>query len=417
MISSSRHVLQRKITVCDRCFGDPHIKYFIKQRVNSQVCDFCGRKGRIHPIAAPLKQVAGFILEAIDREYERAIEALGYDSAEGGYQGLHWDSHEMLTDELELELPNDDGRLLEILVDCLGDEPWCDRNPYSLREDERFISSWERFCAYIKYERRYLFLHAAKENFELYDEHLSPSKLLHFIGNAATEYGLVVTLPAGSLLRRARQYDWQKPLTTARDFGPPLSQHATRPNRMSPAGIVMFYCSDEVATAIAEIDNDPLSGIAVGTFKTTRPIAILDLTRLPSLLDFFEPQAESSTQNRYVISFLHSFVVSVSEKLKPGGREHIDYVPTQVVTEWFRSIFRYQNATLDGICYPSAQRVKGRSFVLFADQDDILLNAAELKQFTDRSLFGDWTIRNSQEKAWLRLVGKQTIREPEAPSS
>ena len=44
------------------------------------------------------------------------------ESAEGGYLGSHWDSYDLM-EQIGLDLPNDDGRLLEILVECLGDEP------------------------------------------------------------------------------------------------------------------------------------------------------------------------------------------------------------------------------------------------------------------------------------------------------
>ena len=75
--------------------------------------------------------------EAIDREYEHAVEALGFESAEGGYQGEHLDSYDLLTEELSIGLPNDsDNRLLDILVDCFGDDFWCKRDPYGLRKDE-----------------------------------------------------------------------------------------------------------------------------------------------------------------------------------------------------------------------------------------------------------------------------------------
>ena len=41
---------------------------------------------------------------------------------------------------------------------------WCDRNPYSQREDERLVSSWERFSEFIKYKRRYFFLQQKEED-------------------------------------------------------------------------------------------------------------------------------------------------------------------------------------------------------------------------------------------------------------
>src|ERR1041385_7384116 len=109
-------------SVCARCFDDEHIAAFIESTVESPECDFCGRHSRTKNIAAPLNEIVDFMLEAIDREYERAVEALGWDGAEGGYQGAHWDSWDLI-EQIGLGLPNDDGRLLEILVECLGDEP------------------------------------------------------------------------------------------------------------------------------------------------------------------------------------------------------------------------------------------------------------------------------------------------------
>ena len=270
----------------------------------------------------------------------------------------------MLTDQLELGLPNDDGKLLSILVDCLGDNDWCDRNPYSLREDERYITSWERFCEYVKHERRYFFLQPKPKSPDLSDgELLSPSRLLRFIGETVAEYGFITTIPIESKIYRARQRKPGQQLKSTTDFGPPPIKHAIRSNRMSPAGIVMFYGSNEAATAIAEIDDNPTLGISVGTFDTVRDLRILDLTRLPRRLRFFEPQPELSTENRYVVSFLNSFRKSMAAKVEPGDREHIDYVPTQVVTEWFRSVPPLKHTPIDGICLSerttSRQKISG----------------------------------------------------------
>ena len=38
------------------------------------------------------------MLLGIEREYELAVEALGWESREGGYQGKHWDSEELLSE-------------------------------------------------------------------------------------------------------------------------------------------------------------------------------------------------------------------------------------------------------------------------------------------------------------------------------
>lgn len=68
-------------SVCARCFNDEYIEEFIESTVDSPECDFCGRKSWVKNIAAPLDGAVDFILEAVNREYERAVDALGWGSA------------------------------------------------------------------------------------------------------------------------------------------------------------------------------------------------------------------------------------------------------------------------------------------------------------------------------------------------
>ena len=397
--------------VCASCFGDAVLKQFVNDHATSMNCSFCNRKSRSNPIAAPLDEVVEFMLEAINREFDHAVEALGWDGQEGGYQGSYWDSHDLLAYHIGIDLPKDDDeRLLGIIADCLGDEPWCERNPYSLREDERLFGSWEKFCEYIKHTRRYFFLHQEQRQ-SLLDEFLSPSALFDFIGTTVEENELVRMLPRGSTIYRARQQKLGQIFKTPYDLGPPPVEAATRSNRMSPAGIVMFYGSDDPATAVAEIDDDPELGIVVGTFRTIRDAVLLDLTKLPKRFAFFEQQADSDFRNRYAIDFLHDFVRSMAAKVLPGEREYIDYVPTQVVTEWFRTAFK-QKPQLDGIRYPSVPHPGGASVVLFADRHNIVLTDQEIKDSCGSGMFDEWWLRTRHEKAWLKLESNRIVRRP-----
>ncbi len=405
--------------VCGKCIDDDEIEKFIESRADRQKCDFCGRKSRTRAIAAPLDEVADFMFAAIDREYERAVDALGWESAEGGYQGPHWDSDELLTEVIGVGFPNDDdGRLLDILVDCFGVEPWCERDPYGIREDEFLISSWDRFCKFIKHQRRYFFLQPSKKRSFSAREHLSPAKLLRYIGKTAERHELVSTLSEGTLIYRARQQKLGEVFSTPCDYGPPPVKYAVRSNRMSPAGIVMFYGSDEEDTAIAEIDDNPKLGIVVGTFRLTREATVLDLTRLPKRVPFFkqEPETQEYSYDRAGISFLHSFVESVAAKVEPGEREHVDYVPTQVVTEWFRRIFRHDKARIDGIYYPSTQRPGGKSIVLFANRHSVVLTPEQIRELSGSGTLNEWWLQSRHEKAWLELVNMRVVRPPRRPT-
>jgi hypothetical protein len=209
-------------SVCGRCFDDIDIKDLIESGADSQECDFCGRKSRTRAIAAPLEDVVEFMAEAINREYERAVDALGW---EGEYIGEHFDSHDLLAYEIGLVLPrDDDGRLIEILVDCFGGEQWCQRDPYGLRPVELLKFSWEHFCDFIKHERRYFFLHEQVEDPS--NEYLTPSQLLGLVNKAAREHELVKMLPSGSLIYRARQQKSGEVFSSPYHFGPPAVKHA-----------------------------------------------------------------------------------------------------------------------------------------------------------------------------------------------
>lgn len=101
----------------------------------------------------------------------------------------------------------------------------------------------------------------------------------------------------------------------------------------------MFYGALDVDTAIAETREPGNIGkiMSMGTFKPVREITILDLARLPNILGVFNEAGRELIQP---IRFLHPFADDISRPIAHDGREHIEYVPTQVVTEYVRQAFR-----------------------------------------------------------------------------
>jgi hypothetical protein len=94
---------------------------------------------------------------------------------------------------------------------------------------------------------------------------------------------------------------------------------------------------------------------------------------------------------------LHSFAEQIAAPVARDDRVHVDYIPTQVLTEFLRD-FRFECGPIDRIRYPSATPVKGANVVLFADQD---------------SVYGPGLARG--KKAWLRLDGVRHIERKVAP--
>lgn len=133
----------------------------------------------------------------------------------------------------------------------------------------------------------------------------------------------------------------------------------------------MFYGSLDEKTAITETyDKKGKSGkvATIATFITSEGFKVLDLTQLPAFPSLFDEQRR---HYREPLIFLRSFLKDFSKPIKKDGREHIEYVPTQVVTEYFRHIFRDEGGdSIKGIIYPSARKKNGRSCVLFFEDKD-----------------------------------------------
>jgi HEPN/RES N-terminal domain 1/RES domain len=374
--------------VCGNCFADDGIKGLIESTAESDVCTFCGATSET-PIAAPIEIVTEHIASCIGQYYDDPANTLPYETAEGGYQGVTYTTDELL-DEVGLDFPRDnDGRLREAVCAAFDNDLWSDADPFALSRSEQLRFSWEEFCRVIKHERRYFF---AQEKRSKDSELYSPAEILKLIFAYAEEAGAFVVLPRSTRLYRARFQPKGKHFTTAGSLGPPPLENAVQTNRMSPPGVVMTYASEDKVTALAETANEP-GEYAVGEFKTERDALILDLTRLPSVPSIFEELPDSLEYDpRPRLGFLHSISREISRPIAHDDRIHIEYVPTQVVTEYVRTAVQINKRPVDGIRYRSSRRKTHTALVLFADQKNLVLDKTEQPDF-----YSLWTDR------WLAL--------------
>jgi hypothetical protein len=163
---------------------------------------------------------------------------------------------------------------------------------------------------------------------------------------------------------------------------------------MSPAGVVMFYGSDQGETALRETAQSLGPGTyALGEFSNARQIFLLDLANLPDIPSLFQEIPDSMEYNpRRVLQFLHHVSWEMSQPVERDGREHIEYVPSQVVTEFVRSTIR-EGGRIDGIRYPSAVHRRAASYVLFAHQDNLVVPDDKRPSLRD-------------DDRWLELVAR-----------
>lgn len=359
--------------VCGDCFSDKGMKDYCEVHAESRTCDFCNAK-KATPIAASLDQVIEHISTCIGRYFDEPGNAgAPYESAEGGWQAETYDTSEVF-EELGLWFPNDDdGRLSDAIQEGIENDLWCKADLYGLTDEEMLRYSWKNFCNVIKHQRRYFFLHESKKTKPRYSEEIfSPADTLRAIFSFAEAAGLFVELKEGVVLYRARLQKTGETHNTASKLGPPPTELAIQANRMSPPGVAMTYVSEDRETALAETAGRP-GTYAVGEFVSNRNLLILDLTRLPDPPSPFAEISDDQENSRSRLIFLHEIAEDISRPIARDDRMHIEYVPTQIVTEYVRTIVHIEGRAVDGIRYQSSRRNASTALVLFANQDNLLL--------------------------------------------
>ena len=136
---------------------------------------------------------------------------------------------------------------------------------------------------------------------------------------------------------------------------------------MSPAGIAMFYGSEDVDTSVIET-VEPGRYYATGTFHTLKRLTVLDLTVAPRI-SIFDDERIRALYHWAV--FMRSFIDDFQRPVARGGNDkHYEYVPTQIVTEFFKSPPDDDLPSVDAIRYRSA-RTNGICWAIFAKDPDV----------------------------------------------
>jgi hypothetical protein len=158
----------------------------------------------------------------------------------------------------------------------------------------------------------------------------------------------------------------------------------------------MLYASEDPETALRETVDRP-SLHTVAEFTTERDATIIDFARLPRIPSLFEPIPDSMEyEPRKLLIFLHTLGREFSKPIIRDDRVHIEYVPTQVVTEYLRGMKTRGDTSIDGIRYGSARHEGGASLVLFCDPNNLVLPKEQQKEFYDL-----------HRDRWIKLVDYQ----------
>ena len=350
--------------VCSNCFYDKEIICYIEKNGTYESCSYCKPKYQSEK-AIGFDELMEFLCRGIYHFYDDAANAgLTFETGEGGYQGKHFSSFELIYEEIGLGAASD--KLLTDIIRTLPQFARCKKDPFTLDKNKELIYDWKRFADLLKHSVRYSFFRTRQ--FDTPDR-MAPSDILREIALSVDKLDLIKTIKKGDAIFRSRQHAVSETPGTIYDLGAPDLKYCLYSNRMSPAGIPMFYGAFDAVTAEAEvIDLSSIKtkpNLTTGKFILEKDLQVINLCSLPETPGMFDDERRSL---RYTTLFLKEFVCEISKEIKRDGHEHIEYVPTQVVTEYFRFVLpEIAHFDINGIIYPSAKKEGERNCVLFFD--------------------------------------------------
>lgn len=340
--------------VCEGCVHDEALKAVVAENAASDICSFCGES---RP-SAEMDVLMEAIIDGLRYEYDDPNNELGW--VDGEWVGTTIDKYDLISD---LEIA-EDGKLRDAIIDAVNNFEWCRKNPYGLSRHERLAYGWQNFCNLVKHSSRFFFWQRrARQGIYRDPDEVTPREMLTELAKVIKNLDLIRPLPRGTRVFRARHHADGVTYQTPEDLGPPDEKTAGI-NRMSGAGIVAFYGALEPETALSEVNypeaDDAATVVGFDTLETFRVVDLTKLPRVPSLFDTGLRHLRGS------IKFIHDFMVDFARPISTPDAP-IDYVPTQIVTEYIRDVMRLK---VRGIIYPSAKHPGGKSCVLFFNREE-----------------------------------------------
>ncbi|MEU5482844.1 HEPN-associated N-terminal domain-containing protein [Streptomyces mirabilis] len=354
--------------VCEQCVDEPFLANKVAEASDPQeVCSFCSQSP-----AAELDVLLEAFMDGITLRYEDADNEHRYD-AEVGYLGRNFDTWDLVSDEYG-EIFVGPG-LTEAVRNSIVDKTWTDNYYWYHSPSEALGAGWDRFREAVMYESRYVFwLRKDWQDQDQDADGVHPAKILQALSEYVDKHDLYRSVEIGDTFWRARTHTNAEVSWGAKDLGTAGREHAKQANRMSPAGIPMFYGAEDADTAVREsLVRTSDTHVSVAAFQATQRFTIVDLTgsNIPTVPSEFDTERFAE---RHRILFLRDFIKDLTKPIRETY-EQIDYVPTQILTEYLLKVHQREEGDISGLMYTSA--VTGKTCVVLdipntrcIDQDD-----------------------------------------------
>lgn len=351
-------------TVCSLCVTDYALSDAVRDSGGREQCDYCDRLPTAPEASASVGVVLDLIVEGLRYEYEDPIEQVLYSSADGGYQMGSWDPWDLL----ERHPVTESADLFQDLASAIEQEAWVERDPYALAPADALRWGWQSFRKYVKHRRRYTFL--VRDTSSSYGAgEIEMDGVPAALAAAVEAAGQIRVLEAGTQWWRVRVHKPGETYGSASELGSPPDTHA-KDNRMTAKGMGAFYGATTDAVARAEVAGyaEPTDEGTIGHFTLLRDITVVDLTSAADVPSLFDAERR---HERAPIAFMRDFVDDVARVAEPDDKQNLDYVPTQIVAEYFRYQLHGPAGPVAGILWRSSKNLSVTNCVIFAANEQM----------------------------------------------
>lgn len=275
--------------------------------------------------------------------------------------------------------PGWDGNFLEDVIECLDPNIyWTVHNEgdwSSVDRKDALLFGWDDFKNQVLTKTRYFFQNHVEDEYEaMRGDSVPINKVMEVLGEICSKSGMLKLVEPGTEFYRVRVSKNKQNYETFDELGVPPHE-ITNAGRMNPAGIPYFYVAFDKETACAEVLSESVD-FCLAKFVNTVPIPVIDFTKqleIPSIFDL------GKTKERQNQLFLRDFINDLIKPVEKNNREHVEYVPTQVVSEFFRYVFIDENGdSIKGLVYPSVKNLEGVNLAVFESDNDFLQKSFEL---------------------------------------
>jgi hypothetical protein len=324
------------------------IKSIIKSYNIIGNCDFCGMNNvRIYNLNND---------NGLDELFNNVLSIfkIGTDLISDGYSPYKLIS---IKDEFEKKwniFNNLDGNKIHQFLDALLREKHPDKIPLLNNQvgivewmNESYLKnnsvlkgcSWKDFVRYIKHENRF---HSNHINYEVLKDYL-----MKLTTNVEEEAFFRARISNERELGRD-------------DMGAPPPEYATA-GRANSEGISHLYLASETNTVVSEIRPSLGDTIYIGKFPIREDLKVIDFRLLKSL-DVFE----FNDPTRFAINLeIFSEMSKAISKPVRSGDSKLDYLPTQFIVDFIKSLNEIETAGYHGIIFESTVSTSGYNLMIF----------------------------------------------------